>query len=373
MTAQGQRLPIRVLVRNAHPFRLVDGILELVQIRDREARPVAILDGPQVLARPEQPGPARVQLRPGLNVFKFRDRADDPAVDSEVSFTYRATFTPTRSMDPDGRNAVAGLPGDRSANNRATASVVARGHRRVLFLDDPAEFAKNPHRHLLDTLRTAKFRLDRLAADKLPADPADLGVFLSNYDCLVLANVPAEWLSPEQQEVIRQGVSDQGLGLVMIGGPTSFGPGGYQQTPVEAALPVDCDIKSLQAAGKGGLVLIMHASEMADGNKWQKEIAKLAIDRLSPIDMVGVLYYGFGNGSWFIPFQDVGAVSPTPSKSRTAKAAGSRRRRGASAGSWASPAVAPVSTRNVSPAAAVRRGRIAWLLRGVALSGTSGV
>src|SRR5262249_47814711 len=60
-----------------------------------------------------------------------------------------------------------------------------------------------------------------------------------------------------------------------------------------------------KAAGKGGLVLIMHASEMADGNKWQKEIAKLAIRRLSPVDMVGVLYYDF-NVRWHIPFQQIG-------------------------------------------------------------------
>ena len=37
----------------------------------------------------------------------------------------------------------------------------------------------------------------------------------------------------------------------------------------------------MKAAGRGGLVLIMHASEMADGNKWQKKIAKLAIERLA--------------------------------------------------------------------------------------------
>ena len=48
-----------------------------------------------------------------------------------------------------------------------------------------------------------------------------------------------------------------------------------QGTPVEAALPVDCEVKAKKAAGKGGLVLVMHASEMADGNQWQKVIAKL--------------------------------------------------------------------------------------------------
>jgi hypothetical protein len=70
-------------------------------------------------------------------------------------------------------------------------------------------------------------------------------------------------------------------------------------------LPVDCEIKAMKAAGRGGLVLIMHASEMADGNKWQKEVAKLAIDRLSAIDMVGVLYYD-GSTKWHVKFQEVG-------------------------------------------------------------------
>ena len=55
----------------------------------------------------------------------------------------------------------------------------------------------------------------------------------------------------------------------MIGGPYGFGAGGWQGTPVEQALPVDCEIKSVQVQGKGGLVLIMHASEMAEGNRWQ--------------------------------------------------------------------------------------------------------
>src|SRR5438067_1135154 len=44
---------------------------------------------------------------------------------------------------------------------------------------------------------------------------------------------------------------------------------------------------------------------MADGNRWQKEIARLAIERLGPTDMVGVMYYAAAE-SWFIPFQEVG-------------------------------------------------------------------
>lgn len=301
---QGARLPVRVLIRNANPARIVDGRLELLKVGIGDDLAVEIEESPQVLDKSKPP--PLVRLLPGLNVFRFRDRAD-PQGDS--AFSYRATFTPVRSAKLDGSDIVAGLPGDRPANNRATAAVVSRGQRRVLFLDDNVG-GMSPHQYLIDTLRKAKIRVDRLAADKLPPDKGDLGVFLSNFDCIVIANVPAERFSGDQMETIRTSVYDQGCGLVMVGGPESYGPGGYQETPIEAALPVDCEIKALKAAGKGGLVLIMHASEMADGNKWQKEIAKLAIKRLGPNDMVGVADYGlFGANSgvnWQIPFQDVG-------------------------------------------------------------------
>src|SRR5262249_15414683 len=107
-------------------------------------------------------------------------------------------------------------------------------------------------------------------------------------------------------EMVRSNTHDQGCGLVMIGGRDSFGAGGWQGTPVEKALPVDCDIKSFKVQGKGGLVLIMHASEMSDGNRWQKEIAKLAIKKLSPADEVGVLHYDWGGHKWHIPLTVIG-------------------------------------------------------------------
>jgi uncharacterized membrane protein len=304
VTAQGQRLPVRVLVRNATPDRVVDGRLEVQKTSLGENRGVEIEDSPQVL---EAGQPPKVRLLPGLNVFRFRDRVD-PQGDS--AFAYRATFTPIESRPLSGGTLVGGLPGDRAANNRAAAAVVSRGQRRVLFLDenDP-KTGQSQHDHLLSTLRRSRIRMDRLPAERLPADKGELGVFLGNYDLVILANVPAERFTQDQMEMLRSTVYDQGCGLVMIGGPDAFGPGDYQGTPVEAALPVDCEIKALKAAGRGGLVLIMHASEMADGNKWQKEIAKLAIQRLGPADMVGVTQYGFGGGSgvnWVIPFQEVG-------------------------------------------------------------------
>ncbi len=321
VAAQGQRLPIRVLVRNATPGTVVDGRLDVVKTSVGETTAVDIEDSPQVL----EPGkPPKVRLLPGLTVFKFRNKVD-PQGDS--SFTFRATFTPTDSRPVQGGTLVAGLPGDRVANNRVETAVVARGQRKVLLIDENAPGSNgSAHDYLLATLRyepgkaggppVGKLRVDRRAADQLPQDKGELGVFLSNYDAVILANVPFERFNADQAEMLRAAVYDQGCGLVMIGGPDSFGAGGYQATPIEAALPVDCEIKALKAAGKGGLVLVMHASEMADGNKWQKDIAKLAIQRLGPADMVGVVQYGgFGGGgagvSWHIPFQAVGEVEST--------------------------------------------------------------
>jgi uncharacterized membrane protein len=143
--------------------------------------------------------------------------------------------------------------------------------------------------------------------DLLPSDKDKLAVFLSSFDCVILHNLPAEAFTDEQQELLRSNTADQGCGLIMIGGPDSFGAGGWQNTPVERALPVDTDIKSFKVQGKVGLAMIMHASEAAKGNYWQKQIAKLAIRELSPIDEVGILHYdGLGGHKWHIPMQEIG-------------------------------------------------------------------
>lgn len=305
VAATGARLPIRVYVRNASPNREVRGTLELVRVGgqaaddpDEKPTDIEIDDGPDVRkvdAEGNRLVPAVVTLKPGLNVFKFRDREQARA---DTSYTYRAKFVPAGGQ----------ASGDRIANNTADAAVVARGTRRVLFLTQERDEEKAKHKFLQDLLRKAKIEFIAKAAAALPKGKTDLGVYLSNFDCVILANVPYDDFTDVQAEVLRTQVYDQGCGLIMLGGPDSFGPGGYQQTPIEAALPVDCEIKAKKAMGKGGLILIMHACEMAEGNKWEKEMAKLAIQRLNGADMIGILDYGFlgGQVNWSIPFQTIG-------------------------------------------------------------------
>ncbi len=304
--AKGARLPISVLVRNAHPSRTVFGRLALLQTREGEERSIPMVGKPE-----EEKSPYRVRLVPGLNPFSFRDKAEAKKVTPEeeqlgLSFSYRAEFFPEGTDDGTGKDAQAGLPGDRIQNNQALAHVIARGSRRVLFIEkEQLQDKSYPHQYLIDRLVAAKFLVLPTTLGKLPQNKDELPVYLSNFDCVVIGDIAADLFTPIQHEAIRSNTHDQGCGLVFVGGPDSYGAGGYQKTPIEAALPVDSEIKAMKAAGRGGLVLIMHASEMADGNKWQKEVAKLAIDRLNAIDMVGVLYYD-GSTRWHVKFQQVG-------------------------------------------------------------------
>ncbi|HEV3142672.1 MAG TPA: VWA domain-containing protein [Gemmataceae bacterium] len=301
LTEQGSRLPIRVLIRSYNP-RLVRGILQLRQ-KSTDSAPVLIPINPGPGVAEHQVGKLAplVILRPGLNSFNFKQTLGN----EKRSYTYEAVFQPLAQANEAGQW-VNGVPGDRPQNNSASTHVVTLGQRRVLFIEQEGKAGQE--QWLISQLPRAgksKMQIVPITPKDLPATKAEMGVFLSNFDSVVLANVPAEQITNDQMEMIRTNTYDQGCGLVMIGGPDSFGAGGWQDTAVEKALPVDCDIKSLKVAGKGGLVLIFHASEIKEGNRLQKEVAKLAVRKLSPVDMLGVVYWDFGT-KWHVKFQTVG-------------------------------------------------------------------
>jgi uncharacterized membrane protein/Mg-chelatase subunit ChlD len=294
---QGAQVPIRVLVRSFNP-NVVIAKLTLKQITEGSVSVVG--------------EPVLVKLKVGLNTFSFKR----PLTEEQRSYTYEAEIQPVgiktagKDGDDDPWLFKGRLPGDRVENNKASKHVVARGQRRILILEGQ-EGANEELARALTNAGDKKFRVNVEPITVLERYPGrdKLAVYLSNFDCVILANVSKDQVTEEQEEAIRTNTHDQGCGLVMIGGPDSFGAGGWQNTIVEKALPVDSDIKSLKVEGKGGLVLIMHASEMADGNFWQKKIAKLAIERLAPSDEVGVIDFDW-QCKWVINFQEVGGKRP---------------------------------------------------------------
>ncbi|MBN2022989.1 MAG: VWA domain-containing protein [Pirellulales bacterium] len=216
-----------------------------------------------------------VSLAPGKQVFTIRQQIDEPAF-----YTWTARFVPDRPDDD-------GVP----QNNRATEFVHIRGRGQVLLIEDQDN--RGEFDLLVKRLRAQNMEVTVQSSDRLFSDLASL----QPYDTVLLGNVPRDRFTDDQIEMLVRNTQQMGAGLVMLGGPNSFGAGGWANTKVEEALPVDCQIKSAKVIPRGALAMIMHASEMADGNHWQKVIAKEALKALGPRDYCGVIHWN-GTDQW---------------------------------------------------------------------------
>jgi uncharacterized membrane protein len=112
-------------------------------------------------------------------------------------------------------------------------------------------------------------------------------------------------------EVLRTYVRDLGGGLVAVGGPTSYGVGGYYGTPIEDALPVEMQIKDEQRRPSLAIVFIIdHSGSMLDSSggvvklELAKEAAARSIELLFPTDRVGVIQFD-DVASWVVPMTDL--------------------------------------------------------------------
>jgi uncharacterized membrane protein len=73
----------------------------------------------------------------------------------------------------------------------------------------------------------------------LPRSFPQTAAELLAYDAIVLSNVPRTALSDEVLEWVEEWIGKRGGGLLMAGGPRSFGAGGWTGTAVERMLPVE--------------------------------------------------------------------------------------------------------------------------------------
>ncbi|QEH36778.1 von Willebrand factor type A domain protein [Aquisphaera giovannonii] len=275
---KGETVNINVVVRASEPTR---GTLQIFQKADRTAVPAA---------GNEKPVP--VELERGVNVFTLKQLITEPNF-----YTFQAVFVPGEGS------------GDRkTVNNQAEGFTHARGKAQVLLI----EGTKGEHAELVKALREKEIEVKALAApridgtgdvggDPLPTDLAQL----QPYDAVILANVPKESFTESQHQLLASNCHDMGAGLLMLGGRESFGAGGWMNTPVEKALPVDMQIKALKVQGIGAMVLIMHASEIPEGNYWQKVVAKAAINALSTYDYTGMLHWE-GQEAWLFTLRPIG-------------------------------------------------------------------
>ncbi len=145
------------------------------------------------------------------------------------------------------------VPDDaRTQNNAVETFSFVRGKPQVLLvaqsLDDVTALER--------ALRAAQ--VDATVVN--PASMPDTFGELIQYEAIALVNVPRSSFSDEALQRIATYVRDFGGGLLMVGGPQSFGPGGWRGTPVEDALPVTMDIPERQRQPPISVVVVIDIS-----------------------------------------------------------------------------------------------------------------
>ncbi|UCE50484.1 MAG: VWA domain-containing protein [Phycisphaerales bacterium] len=185
-------------------------------------------------------------------------------------------------------------------NNRASAVTYVAGPGHVLVVDSDGSTSQSLNKALENSDIDVRY--------STVADFPDNLSLLMDTDAIVLVNTGCGNFTFQQQEMLCSYVTDLGGGLIMVGGPESFGAGGWIGSPVAEILPVDLDPPQKKQMPKGALVLIMHACEMPQGNFWGQRVAVAAASTLSRLDLVGVLAYGWqgGMGDWVFPLAPAG-------------------------------------------------------------------
>ena len=197
-------------------------------------------------------------------------------------------------------------PGDGIAqNNHARLTVDVTGNPQILYV--AREGAGSP------SLLAALTAQGIAAVTVEPAGlPGTLAGYLP-YDAVIFDNVPGYGISNDKMELIARYVRDAGGGLLMIGGDSSFGAGGYYKTPIERILPVDMDVKSQLDLPRLSLVILLDTSGSMGGavatgeTKLDvvKSAALSAIETLNPFDQVGLLAFN-ADWQWAVPMTEAG-------------------------------------------------------------------
>lgn len=238
-----------------------------------------------------------VALQPGVNTFAYSIEASTPGL-----------------QDIAARIRISGDAVDQ--NDSASTAVEVRGPASVLMV----EGTEGEGEIIKEALEARGLVVVTSPVGELPGITA-----LSVHRAVILANVSARDIKDEQVATLATYVRDLGRGLVVIGGDNSYALGGYQETELEALLPVDSEAQDAKREAPVAEVLLIDTSEsmgachcresengledeFIEGGVNKTDIAKTAaaraIDVLSATDEIGILAFS-GSSKWVIPLQPI--------------------------------------------------------------------
>lgn len=133
-------------------------------------------------------------------------------------------------------------PGELVATNNelSTFVTVLKGGLNVLYLEGAIRPEQKFVRRALDASQNIKVDYVRIDAQQPQSRPSDLAdrIGPGKYDVYILGDLDSAAFEEGELERLRDAVRE-GAGLMMLGGIHSFGPGGYQRTPLADVLPVE--------------------------------------------------------------------------------------------------------------------------------------
>ena len=258
----GENLSLKVVIQATKPTR---------------GRLTILMNGQPVDLDPDSPAlGAPIELQQGLNVV-----TQTIASTREGPQEFEAVFEPEIAGGRPVGDAVA-------ENNRAQAVTFVTGESRVLLVAESTEDSQ----HMAAVLREANINAEIRNSEQFPTSLTEL----SSYDAVIMVNEGAYAFSQQKQEDLKAYVHDAGCGLIMVGGPNSFGAGGWIGSPLEDALPIKMDPPQKRQMPRGALALVIHSVEIPEGVYHGKKVCEAAANALSREDYIGIVEYGWGNG-----------------------------------------------------------------------------
>jgi uncharacterized membrane protein len=183
-------------------------------------------------------------------------------------------------------------------NNQLAAFTEVAGPPRVLLVaaeqseDNEGNVIADESVQLQQALQEAGLLVERLTPVELPASLPEL----SNYATIVLVDVNAAQLHPRVMDALQTYVRDLGGGLVAVGGPQSYGMGGYYGTALEETLPVDMQIKDQERFPSVSIAIVIDRSgsmAMPEGGLTKIQLADEAavrvVELLNDFDEITVI------------------------------------------------------------------------------------
>ena len=202
-------------------------------------------------------------------------------------------------------------------DNRGSAFVRVTGEASALVLERDKRLA-GP---LVHALESAAFKVQTGDATQVPGDAAGF----ARYDLVVLSDISAVDLAPEQIAALASYVRDLGGGLLLMGGDRSLGPGGYGKTPIEEISPVAFDVKQeRRRASLAEVIVVDYSGSMGaavgSGTKLDlaNEAAVRSMELLGAGDRLGVMHVDTAV-QWTIP---LGEIKDREAMAKTVRAVG---------------------------------------------------